>query len=96
MDDAEEELWNFKGCWKRGYANFWLVEGEVKKNLSLQGVWEEFLFQVEPSIIYIYTIKTDHYFNFIVYIYIKRVLNLEPPWGGVAICFYTCKGFFYI
>ena len=35
-----------------------------------------FLFQVEPSIIYIYTIKTEHYFNFIVYIYIKRMLNL--------------------
>ena len=32
---------------------------------SVHGVWEEFLFQVAPSIIYIYTMKTEHYFNFI-------------------------------
>ena len=52
----------------------------------MHGVWKELLFQVEPCIIYIYN---EHHFNFIVYIYIKRVLNFESPWGGVTICFDT-------
>ena len=35
VNDVEAGLRNFKGCWRRGYANLWLVEGGVKKNMSL-------------------------------------------------------------
>ena len=47
---------------RRGYEILRVERGSRKNLISLilkqvQGVWEEFLFQVEPSIIYIYTIK---------------------------------------
>ena len=34
----------FKGCWRSGYINFWLVEGGIKKKLvSLNFLINDFL-----------------------------------------------------